>query len=171
MKALQISNFLIAAALFFGLSAVWGGCQSESKPGQAQNAAEKTDKLPGTGGKDKVVLEGDGLRTEIDPNAREWPADIPAAVPEFALSGGVEQVLKGENPEGRSWTIQFKDVRPNALTEYEQLLKKAGFTTMKMTASDKGALTGRRAGGLMVTLALTEEEKAMLSIVEPKRPE
>ena len=170
MKALQISKIILAAALFLGTAAVWS-CQSDSKPGQAKNAAEKADKMPGAGGKDRIVLEGEGIRTEIDLNTTTWPKEIPSSVPEFTYGGQIQQVLRGENPEGNSWTVAFKDVQPDALAEYEKLLKKAGYQTMKMTVGDRGSVTGRRPDGIMVTLALTEKEQAVVSIVQPKRPE
>lgn len=87
--------------------------------------------------KEKAVIETDAGRIEVDGNAKSWPNEIPAEIPEFKL-GKVDAVTTSNFDDTKAWVIAFSELQDGFLDKYDALLKEKGFETMLMKMGDKG---------------------------------
>lgn len=147
-------------------------CSPSSPEKSAEKMMEKTLES-GSGqetdvdiNKDKITIETEGMKTEIDQEARSWPSGIPAGVPK-PKEGKILRTSTTQATEADNWTVVYEDISTDMLDSYEAELKKAGFKTMIMKMGDAGTVTGEKAP-LIVSLIIGKKGEAILSVVSQK---
>lgn len=90
---------------------------------------------------EKMVIESEGNRIEFDGDAKTWPAEIPADVPEFHF-GKITGVTTTESEGAKTWTIIFEKMESGFLDKYNASLKEKGFEPTIMKVGDEaGTIT------------------------------
>ncbi len=166
MKKLSNSIAALVSLLslfFFALSS----CEKAVEKHQEQMIEKSIEKSTGEEaevdlGKEKITLESEKGKVEIESRGQEWPDEAPADVPKFKY-GTIKGTIKGETPTDNTWAVTFENVGFEALEKYEADLKKAGFTTTSIKMNDNaGSLMGEK--NQMTVSVMLGEGKAVLGI-------
>jgi hypothetical protein len=110
---------------------------------------------------DKVTIEGENYKAELDAKGGKWASEIPECVPEFNY-GKISHSSFSEAEGTKTWAYIIKDAPLEVLGKYEALLKKNGFQTMKMSMGKGGSVTGEK-DSIIVSL-ITGEEMTHVSV-------
>jgi hypothetical protein len=111
--------------------------------------------------KDKVTIQGENYKTEINNTGGKWSDEIPDDVPEFTW-GTIQHSTVSEAEGTKTYGLYFKDVDPEVLEKYDAALKKNGFKTMKMTMDKGGTITAEK--GKIIVTAIASEKGAHVSV-------
>lgn len=135
-------------------------CQSNKQKAQEKlmeeaienSAGQKTDAdING----DKVTIEGENYKAEVNSKGGKWSEEIPKDVPEFNY-GTIDHSTVSEAEGTKSWGFIFKAISEDVIGKYDALLKKNGFETMKMTMGKGGSITGEK-NNIVVSVIWSEE--------------
>lgn len=166
MKNSLFSQILASLVSVFLIIALLPGCQNAGEKA-AENAAEAA--IENASGEstevdingNKVTIEGENYKTELNTAENKWPDGIPGDVPEFAF-GKITAVTTTETDEVYGWGVNFQDVPKDAVEKYAALLKEKGFQTTKLIMDEGGTVTGEK-GNLIVSL-ISGDDMTHLSI-------
>jgi len=111
--------------------------------------------------KDKVTIEGENYKTEINNTGGKWSDEIPDDVPEFTW-GTIQHTTVSEAEGTKTYGMYFKDVDPDVLEKYDASLKKNGFKTIKMTMDKGGTITAEK--GKIIVTAIATDNGAHVSV-------
>jgi hypothetical protein len=104
--------------------------------------------------KDKVTIEGENYKAELNTKGGKWSDEIPDDVPEFTW-GTIEHSTVSEAEGTKTYGLFYKDVDTAVLDKYDAALKKNGFKTMKMTMDKGGTITAEK-GKIIVTAVVSD---------------
>lgn len=104
---------------------------------------------------DKVTIEGENYKAEINAKGGTWSDQIPKDVPKFDY-GAINHSTVSDAEGTKSWGYIFKGVTRESVEKYDVLLKKNGFKTMKMTMGEGGSLTGEK-DNIVVSVIWSDE--------------
>jgi len=166
MKNSLFSQILASLVSVFLIIALLPGCQNAGDKA-AENAAEAA--IENASGEstevdingNKVTIEGENYKTELNTAENKWPEGIPKDVPEFDF-GKIKGITITETDEVYGWGINFQDVPKDAVEKYAALLKEKGFQTTKLIMDEGGTVTGEK-GNLIVSL-ISGDDMTHLSI-------
>lgn len=160
MKTTSKFMILFFTLFFIPVSLYLFSCQSGKKKTQEKMMEEAIESS--TGQKtdaningDKVTLEGENYKAEINTKGGSWPKEIPEPVPEFNY-GTINHSTISEAEGTKTWGFILKGVPQEAIGKYEARLKKNGFETMKMTMGTGGNISAEK-GNTIVTVIWSEE--------------
>ncbi|MBK8700602.1 MAG: hypothetical protein IPN29_14155 [Saprospiraceae bacterium] len=141
------STIFIAIFFVFALAAI-SSCKrnaekqaEEMLENQMENATGQNTEVDIQ--KDKVVIESDTMNAIIETGAKVWPDKAPASVPRFQ-GGSIKATTYSETGGIKTWGIHFEGIKPEALSNYGDALKKAGFKVMKISMGKGGNVTGEK---------------------------
>ncbi|MBN1597816.1 MAG: hypothetical protein JW894_05940 [Bacteroidales bacterium] len=86
---------------------------------------------------EKVVIETEEGKIEVDAGTKKWPAGIPSEVPEFDY-GKIVGVTTNATDEIKGWTIVYSEVVKDATEKYNETLQSKGFKTQTVGVSGMG---------------------------------
>lgn len=117
-------------------------CQNKSEKAGEKLMENALENATGTDAnvdidKEKVVVETEAGRMEVDGNAKSWPDEIPGEIPEFKF-GKIDAVTTSNFDDTNAWVIAFSELQDGFLDKYDAQLKEKGFETMLMKMGDKG---------------------------------
>lgn len=160
MKTLMKLLPLAVSLLLISSAAVFFSCKSSHEKQKEKMAEEALENA--SGGKtdvdidgDKVKIEGENYKAEVNVKGSTWPENMPAEVPRFDF-GTIEHTTASTTDGTQNWGVFYKGVVPGSLEKYDVLLKKNGFKTMKIAMGNQGNVTGEK-GKLLVTLTIGED--------------
>jgi hypothetical protein len=110
---------------------------------------------------DKVTIEGENYKTEINNAGGKWSDEIPDDVPEFTY-GTIEHSTVSVAEGTKTFGLFYKGVDPSVLDKYDAALKKNGFKTMKMTMEKGGTITAEK--GKIIVTAIASEKGTHVSV-------
>ncbi|MBE0663284.1 MAG: hypothetical protein IH597_12570 [Bacteroidales bacterium] len=118
--------------------------------------------------KDGAVFETNGHRVEIDAEAKKWPDEIPADVPEFK-SGRIDGIgLNISNDGTRAWSIMYKDLPEDYLDQYNKLLRQKGFETNFMNfGPSQGAISTENEKYSIMLMSMEEGAVLTVALLNP----
>jgi hypothetical protein len=117
-------------------------------------------------GDQSTTIRTDAGTTQYSSEIKSWPKDIPSDVPEFTF-GKQNGGLTTDQNDGFGWTLNYINVPKEAVREYEELLKAAGFQTNVVIVNDQGGSVMANKGKISVTF-MGGEEGGVLSIFKEK---
>jgi hypothetical protein len=157
-----ISKFFIHAVtlFFFLVSFILISCHSSKQKTQEKIMEEAIENASGQKTKadingEKVTLEGENYKAELNAKGGRWSGEIPKDVPEFNF-GKIEHSTVSEAEGTKSWSFVFKEIPEEVIGKYEALLKKNGFETTKMTMGKGGSITGEK-NNIVVSVIWSKE--------------
>jgi hypothetical protein len=135
-------------------------CQSNKQKTQEKIAEEVIENATGQKTEaeidgEKVTIEGENYKAELNAKGGEWSDEIPKDVPEFNY-GTISHSTVSDAEGTKSWGYIFKGVTQESVEKYNVLLKKNGFKTMKMTMDKGGSLTGEK-DNIVVSVIWSDE--------------
>jgi hypothetical protein len=146
----RIHLYLASAILLFFFSAgtLFLSCRSAGEKAAEKAAEEAIEKSSGEKTDvdiegDKVKIESENFKGEVNLSDNTWPKEIPGDVPEFPF-GKIKQTVTSTSDEAKTWNVQYEEVGSGALDTYDAQLKKSGFKTTKITMGDKGSITAEK---------------------------
>ena len=104
---------------------------------------------------EKVKIEGENYKTELNVGGKTWPADMPEGVPKYDF-GTIEHTSKSTSDDTQTWNVIYKKSIAGSLEKYDALLKKNGFKTIKFSQGNNGNITGEK-GKMIITVSFSEE--------------
>jgi hypothetical protein len=104
---------------------------------------------------DKVTIEGENYKAELNAKGGKWSDEIPKDVPEFNF-GTINHSTVSEAEGTKTWAYILKGVSQESLGKYDALLKKNGFETVKMSMGKGGSITGEK-GNIIISVIWSEE--------------
>lgn len=171
MKKLSGSNLGIVViavlTLFYGLpSCKQAGEKTQEKTLEKaieQGGGEKADVDIDD---QKITIETEEGKMQINADDNQWPANAPAEVPELKV-GQIAGTTTSESEQGRNWSIRYTGVPTEELDRYGAVLKSKGFkiTTMK---GPKGGMVSGEKGNLGVIFTVSEKISSVV-IMEQKQ--
>ncbi len=161
------STILLIIAAIFSLSSCKNNAK-ENAESMMENAYEKEtgQKMDVNIGDQSTTITTDMGSTQYSSEIKSWPRDIPSDVPEFP-SGKLNGGLTTDQNDGFGWTLNYINIPKEAVREYEQLLKAAGFQTNVVIVNDQGGSVMGTKGKVSVTF-MGGEEGGVLSIFREK---
>ena len=111
--------------------------------------------------KDKVTIQGEKYKTEINNAGGKWSDEIPDDVPEFKY-GTIKNSTVSEAEGTKTYGYFFTGVDKDVLDTYDAALKKNGFKTVKMTMDEGGTITAEK--GKIIVTAVASEKGAHVSV-------
>lgn len=171
MKKLSGSNLgiviIAVLTLFYGLPS----CKQAGEKSQ-EKALEKALEQGGGEKADvdiddqKITIESEEGKMQINADDDQWPANAPAEVPELK-TGQIAGTTTSESEQGRNWSIRYTGVPAEELDRYGAVLKSKGFkiTTMK---GPKGGMVSGEKGNLGVIFTVSEKISSVV-IMEQKQ--
>ena len=171
MKKLQVSIFaIIVFSLLLALFSLPSCKQAAEK--QQEKAMEKILEQGSDGKSDvdindqKITIENEGGKTEINLNEKNWPADAPSDVPELK-AGKITGTTITKSENGKNWTIRYADVDMEELDKFAATLKSNGFKVETIKAGKGGMVNGEKG---KIGVIFTVGDKAS-SVIIMKREE
>ena len=114
----------------------------------------------------KITIENEGGKTEINLNEKNWPADAPSDVPELK-AGKITGTTITKSENGKNWTIRYADVDMEELDKFAATLKSNGFKVETIKAGKGGMVNGEKG---KIGVIFTVGDKAS-SVIIMKREE
>ena len=103
----------------------------------------------------KVVIESEEGRVEINATEKSWPKEIPSDIPEFKY-GKISGVSTTKTDEGTIWTLVFSEISKDAIDKYDKELKSKGFKTQTVTMSGLGGTISGEKDNMAVAVMMSE---------------
>jgi len=111
MKRLQ--NYLTAAAIlaFLFTGSFFLSCRSAGEKAGEKAVEEAMEKASGEKtdvdiNGDKVKIEGENYKGEINLSDNTWPKEIPGDVPEFPF-GKIKQTITSTSDQTKTWSVHL----------------------------------------------------------------
>ena len=142
------------------------GQKAGEEAGEALIEAATGDEIEIDKGGDKVVIESNGVKTEMKMGEHSWPSDMPGDVPKFE-EGKIQRTTSSDSPDLKAWGVYFEGVNTPSLDAYEKELKSAGFKTAIFKMGDNGNVTGEKEK-LVVSATQGEEGLFVISVQQMK---
>jgi hypothetical protein len=148
MKKFYASWTPVCLFLAFLVIAGLPACQSAGKKAGEKAMEAAIEKSSGENAEvdiegEKVTIQGEDYKAEVNAGGSEWPDEIPDDIPEFSY-GSIEGTTTTETDDMRGWGINFRDVPSDAVDKYESALKSRGFKTVKVTMDEGGTVGGEK---------------------------
>lgn len=164
---------LLAAALIAG-----AGCKKKSPEKSAEQAAQSkiSDMVSrATGGKAEIDFktgqmkvktpEGDAFIT----GGGNWPGDLPEEIVQFK-GGTIQGSTNTDSPTGKTWTVIFKSVEPEAVAAYIEDLKTNGWKAVVTSEIEQGTFTQLQLERLFIQLThMTGEKSLAINIIRQQK--
>lgn len=97
----------------------------------------------------EVTIHSGDVTTHVDMKTQVWPSDAPAEIPEFTY-GKINAVTTSDGPDIYTWNVVYEDVSADALKNYNDELKAAGFETIFMDMGGQGGSITCEKGDLSI---------------------
>jgi hypothetical protein len=167
VSILAISVFALVIALF-GLPSCKQAAEKQHEKAMEkileQGSGEKTDVDIDD---QKITIENEEGKTEINLSEKNWPADAPSDVPELK-AGKITGTTITKSENGKNWTIRYADVAMEELDKFAATLKSKGFKTQTIKAGKGGMVNGEKGN---IGVIFTVGDKASSVIIMEHQPE
>jgi hypothetical protein len=141
--------FLVAVSLNFSCQPIGKkGAEKAMEEALEQESGEEAD--VDLNANEATITHGD-VTSHIDPNAKNWPRDIPSEVPEFTY-GDIKGITTSDHPERYIWTIVYENVPADAFKKYNDELKAKGMQPMLLDMGEQGGSVNCEYGDLAISV-------------------
>lgn len=154
------------------------GCKKKTKDEAGEQAAEKkiSDMVTrATGGQAQIDFKSGQIKVKtpegdayITSGGGTWPADLPEDITQFK-GGAIQGSTNSDSPTGKTWTIVFKLVEPEAVAAYIKDLESDGWRVVVTSTVEQGAFTQLQKERLFIQLTYMENDKSLaMNVIHSK---
>lgn len=161
ISGLYLGIILAFVTLFYGLPS----CKQAGEKTQ-EKALEKAIEQGGGEKADvdiddqKITIESEEGKMQINAGANQWPKDAPAEVPELK-TGQIAGTTTSESDQGRNWSVRYTGVAVEELDKYGAILKSQGFKINTIKAAKGGMVSGEK-GNIGVIFTVSEKVSSVI---------
>lgn len=171
----KLINSVLCAAVGITLLALLSGLPACKQAGEKQQEKllEKTLEQ-GSGQKadvdiddQKITIESEGSKVEINTGEKQWPPDAPAVVPELK-AGQITGTTISQSEQGKNWSIRYSGVGIEELDKFGAILKNNGFKIQTIKTGKGGMVSGEKGD---IGVIFTVSDPVSTVIIMEQKPE